>query len=509
MRSVESEAPNPAERIIRRFGGQSALAALLGRRQSTIEHWASTGRIPAQWHQILISLARQRGVVLEAKDFVGMQPAEIAPAEGRVGVLLVGLGAIASTFIAGVEHAKRGTAKPFGSLTQMGTIRLGKRTDDRMPLIKDFVPLAGLDQLVFGAWDPIPDNAYEAAIRCGVLDRYEHIEPVADVLKAIKPMPAAFDNRWARRINGTNVKQGRKIELVEQLREDIRNFKAANHCDRMVIIWCASTEVFIEESEQHLNLESFEAALESDDETIAPSMLYAYAAMMEDVPFANGAPNLTVDIPAIVKLATDRGIPICGKDFKTGQTLMKTVISPMLKARMLGVRGWFSTNILGNRDGEVLDEPENFKTKEESKLGVLEYILQPDLYPDLYGDVYHKVRINYYPPRGDAKEGWDNVDIFGWLGYPMQIKIDFLCRDSILAAPLVLDLILFLDLAKRAGLKGIQEWLSFYFKSPQHAANVYPEHDLFIQQTKLKNTLRWLMGEEQITHLGQEYYQEA
>jgi myo-inositol-1-phosphate synthase len=507
MAAIREE--NAAERVIRRFGGQSALAALLGRRQSTIEHWAHTGRIPAQWHQPLMSLARQRGVILEARDFTNPQPNPIAPAEGRVGVLFVGLGAISSTVLAGIELARRGLGQPIGSLTQMGTIRLGKRTEHRSPLIKDFVPLAGMDQLVFGAWDPFPDNAYEAAIRAGVLQRYEHIEPVADFLKTIEPMPAVFDQYYVKRLDGPNVKRGKsKLELAQAIRQDIRDFKARNNCDRLVMIWCASTEIFMEESAAHLNLEAFEAAMESNDETVAPSMLYAYAALMEGVPFANGAPNLTVDIPAVVKLAHDQGVPICGKDFKTGQTLMKTVISPMLKARMLGVSGWYSTNILGNRDGEVLDDPESFKTKEESKLGVLEYILQPELYPQLYGDVYHKVRINYYPPRGDNKEGWDNIDIFGWLGYPMQIKIDFLCRDSILAAPLVLDLVLFLDLAKRAGMKGIQEWLSFYFKSPQFAPQVYPEHDLFIQHTKLKNTLRWLMGEEQITHLGMEYYQE-
>ena len=506
---MEDGSPNPAQRIIRRFGGQTALANLLGRRQSTVEHWAQTGRIPAQWHQPLMSLARQRGVILEAKDFVSPQPHEIAPAEGRLGVLLAGLGAVASTFIAGVEHARRGTARPVGSLTQTGTIRLGKRTEHRMPLIKDFVPLAGLDQLVFGAWDPIPDNAYQAALKCGVLDRHEHIEPIADFLKTIEPMPAVFDQYYVKRLEGKNVKSApNKLQLAELVRKDIRDFKARNNCDRLVFVWCASTEIFMEEQPAHLNLEAFEAAMESNDESIAPSMVYAYAALMEGVPFANGAPNLTVDIPALVKLAQDKGLPIMGKDFKTGQTLMKTVIAPMLKARMLGLHGWYSTNILGNRDGEVLDDPESFKTKEESKLGVLEYILQPDLYPELYGDVYHKVRINYYPPRGDNKEGWDNIDIFGWLGYPMQIKVDFLCRDSVLAAPIVLDLALFMDLAHRAGLKGIQEWLSFYFKSPQFAPTVYPEHDLFIQHTKLKNTLRWLMGEEQITHLGMEYYQE-
>jgi len=499
---------NAAERIIKRFGGQTALAALLGKRQSTIQHWAKTGRVPAQWHQPLIALARQRGVVLEPKDFVSSTAREIRPAGGKLGILIVGLGAVATTFIAGVENARRKRARPIGSITQMGTIRLGKRTEGRMPLIKEFVPLAELDDLVFGAWDPIPDNAYESALKCGVLDRHEHVDPIADFLKSIKPMPAVFDQFYVKRLQGTNVKRGNtKLELAEQIRKDIRDFKSKNGCDRLVMIWAASTEIFMEESEPHRNLESFEAAMEANDERIAPSMLYGYAAIMEGVPFANGAPNLTADTPALLKLAIDKDVPICGKDFKTGQTLIKTVLSPMFKARMLGVAGWYSTNILGNRDGEVLDDPESFKTKEESKLGVLEHILQPDLYPELYGDLYHKVRINYYPPRRDNKEGWDNIDIFGWLGYPMQIKVDFLCRDSILAAPLVLDLALFLDLAKRAGLKGIQEWLSFYFKSPQHAPGLYPEHDLFIQQTKLKNTLRWLMGEEQITHLGIEYYE--
>jgi myo-inositol-1-phosphate synthase len=502
------EKANAAERIIRRFGGQSALAALLGKRQSTIEHWARTGRVPAQWQVPLMSLGRQRGVILEAKDFVEHKPDPIQPEEGRLGILLVGLGAVATTFISGVEHTRRGSGRPVGSLTQMGTIRLGKRTENRSPLIREFVPLASLDAIVFGAWDPFPDNAYEAAVKCGVLDRHEHIEPIADFLKSITPMPAAFDQHYVKRLNGPNVKQGTKMELAEQIRADIRTFKSTNTCDRLVMVWCASTEIYMEEGPSHLNLERFEAALDANDETIAPSMLYAYAALMEGVPFANGAPNLTADIPALVKLAIERGVPICGKDFKTGQTLIKTVLAPMLKARMLGLNGWYSTNILGNRDGEVLDDPESFKTKEESKLGVLEHVLQPQLYPELYGDVYHKVRINYYPPRGDNKEGWDNIDIFGWLGYPMQIKVDFLCRDSILAAPLLLDLALFLDLAKRAGMKGIQEWLSFYFKSPQHAPSVYPEHDVFIQQTKLKNTLRWMMGEEQITHLGLEYYQD-
>jgi len=507
---MSSESPNPAQRVIDRFGGQSALAQLLGRRQSTVEHWAATGRIPAQWQPTLMALARDRGIALEARDFVVAESHVIAPAEGRLGVLIVGLGAVASTFITGVELIKRGGGLPIGSLTQLGTIRLGKRTEGRAPLIRDFVPLAKLDQLVFGAWDPIPDNAYEAAVKCGVLDRASHIEPVAGELREIEPMQAAFDQSFVKRLQGTNVKRDRtRREMAEALRQDIRDFKDAHACARLVMIWCASTEVFMTPGPAHADLGSFEAALDADDRGIAPSMLYAYAALKEGVPFINGAPNLTVDIPAMVELANEKQLPICGKDFKTGQTLVKTVIAPMLKARMLGLRGWYSTNILGNRDGEVLDDPDNFRTKEESKLGVLEQILQPDIYPELYGDIYHKVRINYYPPRGDSKEGWDNLDIFGWLGYPMQMKIDFLCRDSILAAPLVLDLVLFTDLAQRAGLKGIQEWLSLYFKSPQHAPSVYPENDLFIQQAKLKNTLRWLMGEEQITHLGMEYYQDA
>jgi myo-inositol-1-phosphate synthase len=500
---------NSAEQIINRFGGQSALANLLGRRQSTIQHWAKTGRIPSQWQKKLMKLARDKGIAIEPGDFVSKETPGIKPADGRLGVMLVGLGAVSSTFIAGVEYIRRGLGKPFGSVTQMATIRLGKRTDNKTPLIKDFVPLANLDQLVFGAWDPIPDNAYEAAVHCGVLDRNEHIEPIADFLKSIKPMPAVFDNEYVKRIKGTNVKKARtKMQFVEMLREDIRHFKSENKCDRLVMVWCASTEKFITASGVHQNLDSFVSGLTENDERIAPSMMYAYAALMEGVPFVNGAPALTVDIPALEKLAIDKNLPICGKDFKSGQTMVKTVIAPMLKARMLGVDGWFSTNILGNRDGEVLDEPENFKTKEESKLGSLEYILQPHLYPDLYANMYHKIRINYYPPRGDNKEAWDNIDIFGWLGRRMQIKVNFLCSDSTLAAPLALDLVLFMDLAKRAGMSGIQEWLSFYFKSPHHSPLVYPEHDLFIQQTKLKNTLRWMMGEEQITHLGLEYYRE-
>ena len=435
---------------------------------------------------------------------------DVRPAEGRLGVLLPGMGAVATTFIAGVEAVRRGMAEPIGSLTQLAHIRLGKRTDDRNPFIRDFVPISGLDDLVFGGWDPIPDNAYDSALNAGVLNKYEHIEPIADFLKGIEPMSAVFDRRYVTRIDGTNVKTGKtKRELGEQLRQDIRDFKAKHNCERLVMVWCASTEVFLQPSEAHLSLEAFDRALDTDDPAIAPSMLYAWAAIMEGVPFANGAPNLTVDFPAIQELAKREGVPIAGKDFKSGQTMMKTILAPGLKARMLGLSGWFSTNILGNRDGAVLDDPQSFKTKEESKLGVIEHILQPKLHPELYGNVYHKVRIEYYPPRGDNKEGWDNLDIFGWMGYPMQIKVDFLCRDSILAAPIVLDLALFMDLAARSGMSGIQEWLSFYFKSPMTAAGLYPEHDLFIQHMKLKNTLRHIMGEDQITHLGLEYYEET
>ena len=430
----------------------------------------------------------------------------VAPAAGRLGVLLPGLGAVSTTFIAGVESVRRGRSKPIGSLTQMATIRLGKRTDGRSPLIREFVPLADLDDMVFGAWDPIPDDALTAARTAGVLDERD-IEPIADFLSGIQPMPAAFDSQYVSRIHGTNVKRGKtKRDLAEQLRQDIRDFRTKNSCDRMVIVWCASTEVYIKPGPQHATIEQFEKAMERNDDAIAPSMLYAYAAIMEGVPFANGAPNLCVDTLALQQLAMDRGVPISGKDFKTGQTWLKTVIAPGLKARMLGLAGWYSTNILGNRDGEVLDDPASFKTKEESKLSVLHTILQPEIYPDLYRDFSHVVRINYYPPRGDNKEGWDNIDIVGWMNYPMQIKVNFLCRDSILAAPIVLDLALFSDFAHRAGMKGIQEWLSFYFKSPMAAPGLQPEHDLFIQQTKLKNTLRHLMGEEQITHLGLEYY---
>jgi myo-inositol-1-phosphate synthase len=434
---------------------------------------------------------------------------DIRTSQGKLGVLLPGFGAVATTFVAGVEAVRQGLARPVGSLTQMQTIRLGKRTDGRNPLIRDFVDLAGLDQLVFGAWDPIPDDGYQSAVNAGVLDRHEHLDPIKGFLSSIKPMPAAFDTAYVKKLDGPNVKKGaNKKELAEQIRDDIRRFKAEHGCERLVMVWCGSTEIFLRAGAQHETLAAFEKAMEADDESIAPSMLYAYAAIMEGVPYANGAPNLSADFPALEREARERGVPIGGKDFKTGQTLLKTILAPGFKTRMLGLSGWFSTNILGNRDGEVLDDPASFKTKEESKLGVLEHILQPSVYPELYKDLYHKVRINYYPPRGDNKEGWDNIDIVGWMGYPMQIKVNFLCRDSILAAPLVLDLALFSDFAQRAGMKGIQEWLSFYYKSPMAAAGLQPEHDLFIQQTKLKNTLRHLMGEDQITHLGLEYYQE-
>lgn len=432
--------------------------------------------------------------------------APVTEPKGRLGVLCVGLGAVTTTFIAGVEAIKKGLAKPVGSLTQMGTIRLGKRTDGRSPLIKDFVPLAALDDIVFGTWDIFEDNAFTAALTAGVLEK-ETLLQLKPQLSKIKPMPAVFDQAYVKRLSGTNVKQGKtKMDLAEQLISDIAEFKRKHRCSRLVMIWCASTEVFIKPHPVHKTLASFEQAMRENHKAIAPSMIYAWAALKSGVPFANGAPNLTVDIPAMLELAEQNNVPIAGKDFKTGQTMMKTIIAPGLKARLLGLHGWYSTNILGNRDGEVLDDPGSFKTKEESKLSVLEYILQPHVYPALYSDFSHLVRINYYPPRGDNKEGWDNIDIFGWLGYPMQIKIDFLCRDSILAAPIVLDLALLMDLAQRSGMRGIQEWLSFYFKSPMCAPKLYPEHDLFIQLMKLKNTLRHLRGEELITHLGLEYY---
>ncbi len=434
------------------------------------------------------------------------ESSNISAPKGKLGILMPGMGAVATTVIAGVEAIKAGLGSPIGSLTQMGTIRLGKRTEAKSPLINEFVPLAQLDDLVFGGWDVFPDDAFEAATHAGVLEK-GILDGVEDRLRAVKPMKAVFDRDYVRRLEGSHVKSGKdKWSMVLEVREDIQRFKQENNVDRLVMIWCGSTEIYLEPDDIHTDLERLEKAIKENHRSIAPSMIYAYASLKEGVPFLNGAPNLTVDVPAMVQLAKEKGLPIGGKDFKTGQTLMKTILAPGLKSRMLGVRGWFSTNILGNRDGEVLDDPHSFKTKEVSKLDVLEYILQPELYKELYGDIYHKVRINYYPPRGDEKEGWDNIDIFGWLGYPMQIKVDFLCRDSILAAPLVLDLVLFADLAHRAGMSGIQEWLSFYFKSPQAAPELYPEHDIFIQLMKLKNTLRFMMGEELITHLGQEYY---
>jgi myo-inositol-1-phosphate synthase len=431
----------------------------------------------------------------------------IAKPKGKLGVLVVGLnGAVATTFLAGVLAVRKGTAQPIGSLTQMGAIRLGKRTERRSPLIKDFIPLAKLDDLVFGGWDIRDENCYDSAIQAGVLDR-GHLDGVRKELEALKPMKAVFDQFYVKRLKGSYVKKAKtKFELAEQLRADMKAFIAKNKLDRCVVIWCGSTEVFIAPGAVHKTLKTLEDAMKKNHKDIAPSMLYAYAALMEGIPFANGAPNLTVDTPALMELAKKKGVAVSGKDFKTGQTLLKTVLAPMFKARLIGLHGWFSSNILGNRDGEVLDDPESFKTKEESKLSVLDGILQPELYPDLYKDFYHKVRINYYPPRGDNKESWDNIDIFGWMGYPMQIKVNFLCRDSILAAPIVLDLVIFMDLAQRAGMKGIQEWLSFYYKSPMFAPGLYPEHDLFIQLMKLKNTLRHLKGEELITHLGVEYY---
>jgi myo-inositol-1-phosphate synthase len=434
---------------------------------------------------------------------------DLQPAKGKLGIMIPGMGAVATTFVAGVEAVRKGIAKPIGSVTQMGTIRLGKRTEGRSPKIKEFVPLANLDDLVFTGWDIFEDNMFDAATNAGVLDRYL-LEQIKPFLQKITPRKAVFDHNYVKKIDGPNVKKGKnKMDLAEQVREDIRQFKKTSGASRLITIWCGSTESFIQPTAVHQSVKALEKAFQQNDENIPPSMIYAYASLKEGVAFANGAPNLTVDVPAMHELSREHEAPICGKDFKTGQTLIKTILAPGFKARMLGLAGWFSTNILGNRDGEVLEDPGSFKTKEESKLSVLEHILQPELYPDLYGDFTHKVRINYYPPRGDNKEGWDNIDIFGWLGYPMQIKVDFLCRDSILAAPIVLDLVLFLDLAQRTpelkGL-GIQEWLSFYFKSPMSAPGLYPEHDLFIQLMKLKNTLRHLRGEELITHLGLEYY---
>ncbi len=436
-----------------------------------------------------------------------MPKVEMAPAKGRLGILTPGMGAVATTFIAGCIAVSKGLGKPIGSLTQMGTIRLGKRTDNNVPMIKDFVSLAGLDDLRFGGWDLFEENAYEAAVHAGVLDK-NLLDQIKPELEAIKPMKAVFDKKYVKKLDGTYVKEAdTKWDLAQMVMDDIKQFKEDNDLDRVVMVWCGSTEIFLKPGAVHQSVAAFEEGLKNNDPDIAPSMIYAYAAVKMGVPYANGAPNLSCDMPAFYELAKETGTPICGKDFKTGQTLMKTILAPGFKARMLGLGGWFSTNILGNRDGEVLDDPDSFKTKEESKLSVLEQILQPEVYPDLYKDFYHKVRINYYPPRGDNKEGWDNIDIFGWLGYDMQIKIDFLCRDSILAAPIVLDLALFLDLAKRCNFSGIQEWLSFYFKSPTTLPELYPEHDIFIQLMKLKNTLRYMKGEDQITHLGADYYE--
>ncbi len=431
---------------------------------------------------------------------------DIKSPEGKLAVLTPGLGAVATTFIAGTISLNKGLTKPIGSLTQMATIRLGKRTEGRSPKINEFIPLAKPEQIVFGGRDIFEDSAYEAAKNAAVL-KNEDLEPIKAEMSAIKPMKAVFDHKYIKNIDGPNIKTGaNKMELADQLRADIRNFLKDNDCNRAVVVWCASTETYAEPGEVHDTLEAFEKGLRDSDPRIAPSQIYCYAALMEGVPFANGAPNLAAEIGAMQELADKKHLPIGGKDFKTGQTLMKTILAPGFKARMIGLSGWFSTNILGNRDGEVLDDPESFKTKEVSKLGVLDHILEADKFPELYGDLYHKVRINYYPPRGDNKEGWDNIDIVGWMGYPMQIKVDFLCRDSILAAPIVLDLALFFDLAQRCNMKGIQEWLSFYWKSPMVKEGLYPEHDLFIQQTKLKNTLRWLMKEDLITHLGLDYY---
>jgi myo-inositol-1-phosphate synthase len=431
---------------------------------------------------------------------------QIAPAEGKLGVLIPGMGAVTTTFLAGLEAIKRGLGKPVGSLTQLGTVRLGKRTEGRSPAIKDFVPLANLEDLVVGTWDIFEDNAYEAAVKAGVLDM-PLLEQLKEPLAAVRPMKAVFDQSFVKRLHGPNVMTGgSKMDYAERVMDDIRRFKEDTGASRLTMIWCGSTEVFHEPAPVHATLKEFECGLLKNDPEISPSQIYAYAALKSGVPYANGAPHMTTDMPALLELARNRNLPVCGKDYKSGQTFMKTLVAPGLKSRLLGVSGWFSTNILGNRDGEVLDDPGSFRSKEISKSSALNYILQEHLYPDLYKDVYHKVRIEYYPPRGDAKEGWDNIDIFGWLGYPMQIKINFLCRDSILAAPLVLDLVLFMDLAQRAGMRGVQEWLSFYFKAPMHAPDVYPEHDVFIQLMKLKNTLRWMRGEEPITHLGLEYY---
>ena len=426
--------------------------------------------------------------------------------DGKLGLLIVGLnGAVSTTFLSGVFSVRNRYSLPIGSITQMGTIRIGDRTENNFPLIKDFASLADINDIVFGGWDIRDENCYESALYAKVL-KSEDIEKVKNELKELKPMKGVFEQNYVKKLNGDYIKEGKsKYDKMMIIREDIQKFKAEKNLERLIVIWCASTEIYIPQNGVHQNSDDFIDAMKNNHPDIAPSMLYAYAAISEGCPFINGAPNLSCEIPAIVNYAIEKGVPIAGKDFKTGQTLIKTVISPMLKAKMLGLKGWFSTNILGNRDGEVLDDPDSFKTKEESKLSVLKNILQPDLYPDLYSNYYHKVRINYYPPRGDDKEGWDNIDIFGWMGYPMQIKIDFLCKDSILAAPLVLDLALFMDFAQRLGFSGIQDWLSFYFKSPIHDEKNIPEHDLFIQQMKLKNTLRKAMGYEVISHIDYEF----
>lgn len=430
---------------------------------------------------------------------------DVKPASGKLGILIPGMGAVASTFIAGVLAARKGKAHPFGSLTQLGRIRVGKRTEGKSPLIKEYAPLTDMKDIAFGGWDIFSENMYEAAKNAEVLNA-EDLEKVKDEMSQIAPMKAVFDPKFVQKLSGTHVKEGSLWDKAQALREDIQNFKKENNCERLVMVWCGSTEAFREPSQEHETMEAFEVGLKENSPNISPSQIYAYAALKEGVPYANGAPNMTVDTPAFIDYSKNNGVPIAGRDFKTGQTLMKTILAPGFKARMLGISGWFSTNILGNRDGEVLDDPENFKTKEQSKLGVLDTILQPELYPALYEDLYHKVNIQYYPPRGDNKEGWDNIDIFGWMGYPMQIKVNFLCRDSILAAPIVLDLALFMDFAQRAGFKGIQEWMSFYFKAPMAKEELYPEHDLFIQLMKLKNTLRFAMGDEELTHTGLDYY---
>jgi myo-inositol-1-phosphate synthase len=436
-----------------------------------------------------------------------MPKVDIAPAKGKLGILTPGLGAVATTFIAGVIAIRKGISKPIGSLTQMGTVRLGKRTEHRSPMIKDRVPLTSLDDIVFGGWDIFEDDAYQSAITAGVLDK-NLLDQIKPELETVKPMRGVFQREYVKKLDGKYIKSAKtKWDYAQMLMDDMRQFQEQNKLKRVVAVWCGSTEIFLKQENVHKSLENFEKGLKENHPAIAPSMIYGYAAIKLGIPYANGAPNLSTDFPAMYELAKETHTPISGKDFKTGQTLMKTILAPGLKARLIGLNGWFSTNILGNRDGEVLDDPESFKTKEESKLSVLDQILQPEIYPDLYKNYYHKVRINYYPPRGDNKEGWDNIDIFGWLNYPMQIKVDFLCRDSILAAPIVLDLALFMDLAKRAKFTGIQEWLSFYYKSPMHLPELYPEHDLFIQHMKLKNTLRYMMGEEQITHLGADYYE--